>query len=289
MIKCSVVIPAFNSAKTIGLTLKSLLDAARVPDEILVVDGCSSDDTVEIAKKFGVRVILNEKRHVAAARQLGTINAKYEVVAFTDSDCIPARDWLERIVNNFEKDSLLNGTGGKIVLSKPRNRIQEFSAQVFEVIMHFPGERIIVNEKKMNGAFAGANCAYKKESILAVGGFRDFFSNHAEEIDLFWRLVDKKERLLFDPEIIVEHLDYAHSMGRLITANFNYGIASTKLAKLHLGNQIDLKLYKLLLKKILLTINPFSNDKTGLLHVTQIIAFITGKIYSSIRYRTINL
>lgn len=289
MIKCSVVIPTLNSAKTIGLTLKSLLDGARLPDEIIVVDGCSSDDTVEIAKRFGARVVLNEKRHAAAARQLGTVNAKYEVIAFTDSDCIPAVEWLERIANNFEKDPMLNGTGGKIVLSRPCNNIQKFSARVFEIIMQFPDKRIIVNEKKMPGAFPGANCAYKKESILSAGGFRDFFSNHAEEIDLFWRLIDKKERLLFDPEIVVEHLDYAHSIRRLITANFNYGIASTKLAKLHLGNQIDLELYKLLLKSIFLTINPFSKDKTGFLHVTQITAFITGKIYSSIRYRTINL
>ncbi|HMS42993.1 MAG TPA: glycosyltransferase [Pyrinomonadaceae bacterium] len=289
MIKCSVVIPAFNSAETIGRTLAALLAATRVPDEIIVVDGYSSDKTVEIAEQFGALVILNEKRHVAAARQLGTINAKYDVVAFTDSDCIPENDWLERIYNNFQQDSLLCGTGGKVVLSRPRNDIQHFSAQIFETIMQFPQERLFVSEKKMQGAFPGANCAFKRESIINAGGFRDFFSNHAEEIDLFWRLSDMGEKLLFDPEIVVEHLDYADSIKRLIIANFNYGIAGTKLAKFHFGNQIDLKLYKVLLKSIFFAINPFSSNKSEIFRVIQISSFITGKIYGSIRYKIINL
>ena len=285
----SVVIPARNSALTLGNTLQALLNAERPPDEIIVVDGCSTDRTVEVAQNFGARVVINEKRHVAAARQLGTITAHHEVVAFTDSDCRPATDWLLRIARHFETDPSLDGVGGRVVVSHPRNYIQEYSARVFEQIMQFPETVTIVKTKGMNGSFAGANCAYSKTAILLAGGFRESFTNHAEEIDLFWNLIDLKAKLLFDPDVLVEHLEYADTIKRLIKANFNYGIASTKLAKYHLGWQVDLKLQKLLLTSFCQALNPFSSDQWARLRTLQVMVFFVGKVYGSLRFRTINL
>lgn len=285
----SVVIPARNSARTLSITIESLLQAERQPDEILVIDGCSDDDTVAIAQRYDVRVILNKKKHVAAARQLGALNAAYEVIAFTDSDCQPAADWLRRIARHFESDPKLDGTGGRILLTKPLNEVQAYSAHVFEAIMNFPETVSLITRKTMQGSLAGANCAYRKEAILSVGGFDDFFTNHAEEIDLFWRLIERRAKLLFDPAIKVEHLRYADTITSLIKANFNYGIASTKLAKRHIGFQIDFKVYKLLIESLICSTNPFCKDAWGKLRTLQLASFIFGKLCSSVLFRTINL
>jgi glycosyltransferase involved in cell wall biosynthesis len=285
----SVVIPARNSALTLAKTLDALCRAQRRADEIIVVDGCSTDRTAEIAQDFGARVVSNQRQHVAAARQLGTSSAQYEVIAFTDSDCQPAEDWLLRIARHFESDPTLAGVGGSVVLSRPGNRIQEYSARVFEQIMQFPEMATLVTTKGMSGSFAGANCAFSRKTILAAGGFREVFTNHAEEIDLFWRLLDSGARLLFDPEILVEHLEYADTLGRLIATNFNYGIASTKLAKYHMGWQVDLKLQRLLLSSLCQALNPFSSDQWAKLRALQLMLFFVGKIYASLRFRTINL
>lgn len=285
----SVVIPARNSAKTLAATLAALQSGERQPDEILVVDGCSSDPTATIALCYGARVVDNPKRHVAAARQIGTEAARSEVVAFTDSDCRPAADWLSRLAAHFEADPELAGVGGTIVLTQPRTTIQAYSAHVFESIMRFPEEPTLVTRKGMQGSFAGANCAYRRDAIMAVGGFREMFTNHAEEIDLFWRLVDRKARLLFDPAIAVEHLEYADTLKLLIRANFNYGIASTKLAKQHIGWQVDLKLYWLVLRSLACALCPSCHDRWAMLRLVQLISFITGKLCASIRLRTINI
>jgi glycosyltransferase involved in cell wall biosynthesis len=285
----SVVIPARNSARTLGTTLDAIVGGTRQPDEILVVDGCSDDGTHDLARARGVLVVTNEKRHVAAARQLGVTTATGDVVAFTDSDCVPAADWLQRVAAHFDEHRDLDGVGGPVFLSTPRNDIQRYSAQVFESIMHFPETARFVTRKGMEGSFAGANCVYRRPTVLAAGGFRDEFTNHAEEIDLFWRLIDRGAKLLFDPLLRVEHLDYADTLSRLIRTNFNYGFASTKLAKYHIGTQFDFILYRIWMKSFASTLNPLRRDRWAPLRCLQIGSFIAGKICSSVLLGTVNL
>jgi GT2 family glycosyltransferase len=289
MMRYSVIIPSRNSARTLGTTLDTLLHGQRLPDEILVVDGCSEDQTVEVARRRGAQVLLNMKRHTAAARELGVATAAHDVVAFTDSDCIPAADWLHRIAARFEANPELDGVGGKVVLTAPRNEIQRYSASVFESIMRFPEEEVLVTRKGMPGSFAGANCAYRKEAIHKVGGFREEFTNHAEEIDLFWRLIDGGAKLLFDPALQVEHLEYPDTLGSLVRTNFSYGFASTKLAKRHIGPQIDVALYGVWFGAFGSLLDPRRRDALAGLRCLQIGTFIAGKICSSVFLRTINL
>jgi len=287
--KCSVIIPARNSARTLWKTLDALYSGERRPDEILVIDACSEDGTPELGRSYGARVLVNEKLHVAAARQLGVTAALHEIVAFTDSDCLPAPNWLQSLTGHFGRDSQLDGVGGKVVLTAPLNEVQRYSAHVFESIMRFPEEMVLVTTKGMQGSFAGANCAYRKETVLAVGGFREEFTNHAEEIDLFWRLVDWKAKLLFDPTLRVEHLEYPDTLARLVRTNFSYGFASTKLAKHHIGPQVDLQLYGVWLRSVGSLLNPFRRDSWAGLRCIQVGTFIAGKICSSIALRTLNL
>lgn len=86
----SVVIPAFNRAGTIGYCLDSILRQTVLPDEVLVVDDCSSDETVETVMKYPdprVRCIRLQKNSGAqAARNRGIKEAKGEWIAFQDSD-----------------------------------------------------------------------------------------------------------------------------------------------------------------------------------------------------------
>jgi len=65
----SVVIPARNAANWLAECLESV--RSQHPREIIVVDGCSRDSTVEIARAYGARVISDEGRGLPAARMLG--------------------------------------------------------------------------------------------------------------------------------------------------------------------------------------------------------------------------
>ena len=86
--RLSVVIPAYNRATLLPITLCSLLAQERAADEILVVDDGSTDDTAEVAEAFGhpVRVIRQGNQGPGAARNRGLAEARGEYIHFFDSD-----------------------------------------------------------------------------------------------------------------------------------------------------------------------------------------------------------
>ncbi len=88
--RVSVVIPAHNSAATLGRALDSVLGQTLPPLETIVVDDCSSDDTVALAQTYaqhGVRVVaLTERSGAAGARNAGIVAAAGDYIAFLDSD-----------------------------------------------------------------------------------------------------------------------------------------------------------------------------------------------------------
>lgn len=101
----SVVIPAFNEEQSLATCLESLAAQTRLPDEIVVVDNNSTDATVEIAKQFeryGVRVVHERRQGIGYTRTRGFDTAKYDVIIRIDADCIALRDYVERIMNDFE-------------------------------------------------------------------------------------------------------------------------------------------------------------------------------------------
>ncbi len=86
--KISVIMPTLNSEKTIEKSLKSVRDQEYPQDkvEILVIDGGSTDKTVEIAKKYGARILSNPKVQQEYAKHIGILNATGDYLMFLDSD-----------------------------------------------------------------------------------------------------------------------------------------------------------------------------------------------------------
>lgn len=109
--KISVIIPTYNEEKYIGQCLDGLTNQTEKADEIIIVDNNCTDHTVDIAKKYPVRIVKENKQGMIAARNRGLNEAKYEIIARTDADTIPNPDWIKRIKKNFlvNKISALSG------------------------------------------------------------------------------------------------------------------------------------------------------------------------------------
>jgi glycosyltransferase involved in cell wall biosynthesis len=130
MVKISVVCPTFNSAKFVEKTLATVVSQTRLPDEVVISDDGSSDNTLEVVRRFiekhGVginwRTIHNKHQGSGATRNAGIRETTSEWIAFLDSDDLWEEKKIERIVrailslpdvNFFCHDELLvdkNGT-----------------------------------------------------------------------------------------------------------------------------------------------------------------------------------
>lgn len=93
MKKVAVIIPCYNASKTIGNTLLSVLNQSRSPDEIIVVDDGSTDDSGDIVHQFGgVRYHRQKNAGVSVARNMGVSLTTSQWVAFCDADDL----WIPR-------------------------------------------------------------------------------------------------------------------------------------------------------------------------------------------------
>src|SRR5260221_12164046 len=113
--KLSVDIPSHTAASYLLRALTVLLNQTRPPDEILIIDDGSTDNTAEGASRFPVKVIRHPKnKGLASARNTAFANASFELVAAIDADVFPAPDWLDHLVSQFD-DPHVAGTGGRLI------------------------------------------------------------------------------------------------------------------------------------------------------------------------------
>jgi glycosyltransferase involved in cell wall biosynthesis len=104
--KTTVIIPAYNASRFLGEALESIFRQTRPADEVIVVDDCSTDDTLAIARRFPVVVLPSRSNQGhAAARNLGIQAAQGDVIAWLDADDCFEPNHLEVVVALLEQNS----------------------------------------------------------------------------------------------------------------------------------------------------------------------------------------
>lgn len=194
----SVVIASYNAKHSIADCLYSLQNQKTQSFfEIIVIDS-STDGTGElIAEKFpGVRLYrFSERKFCGDARNIGVLKARGQIIAFTDADCIPKQDWIERITMAHRSSDLV--IGGAIGNAHPRNSTSwasyfcEFSQWM---PLQFPKRMVDV---------AGANMSYKRKVFDMFGSFLE--QTYCSDTEYHWRLAAEGILPKFDPEILVLH------------------------------------------------------------------------------------
>ncbi len=180
-LKISVVIPALNEEALLLRCIKSLKNQnyPREKFEIILVDSGSTDKTVQIARKNGVRVFIKKSLEtIGASRDFGAKQAKGEIIAFTDSDSFVAADWLLKIDQFMETPNLMFIGGQALPDSKSiKNSIVFGFYHFFHIFNYFLGKPIVW----------GFNMAIKKSAYKKVGGINTKLKS-CEDWDLSLRI-----------------------------------------------------------------------------------------------------
>ncbi len=215
----SVIIPVRNEAKKIERCLNAVFSQSCRPREVIVVDGHSTDETVESARKLPVTVLYEDYGTRSGACQVGIEYASGKYIAFTDADCIPEPDWLAKLAVAF--DDGIAGVGGAI-----KNIGEDFWVHSVNLAYGtFLGSansvqgRLFKNSRFVN-SISGCNSMYRRQDIFDAGGFNPRLPG-AEDVDLNSRIL-KKGRLLYYPEAVILH-DHGRGFKQFARQMFRYG------------------------------------------------------------------
>ena len=182
----SVVIPAYNEEDY----LPSCLESIRKQDyageyEVIVVDNASTDNTAQIARDWGAKVVYEGKRSPACARQKGAEVATGKIIAFIDADTKAPVHWLSTIVWRFlcEPET--------VVISGPYAYCD--AGRIARIASYGNFISIIIDQlfrKAFNKGSAvwGCNFAVRRSALLEVGGFDTSIRFYGEEYELSLRL-----------------------------------------------------------------------------------------------------
>jgi len=201
----SVIIPARNEESTIGKCLDSLknLNYPKELLEFIIINDGSTDKTQDIAESYNVNVIKTEGVGPSAARNIGIEQAKGELVAFTDADCIVDKEWINQLLLGFNYDNII-GVGGE-QKSPPDEIWFGRVVQDYLKLMGFIGG-YTKSHKKITEVDHNPTCnvIYKKAVLEEVGGFLKGLWP-GEDVELDYRIKKRGYNLAYNPDAVVFH------------------------------------------------------------------------------------
>ncbi|MFD2672709.1 glycosyltransferase [Marinicrinis sediminis] len=258
----SVIICTYNRASLLSETLMALPELHRMDQaEVIVVDNQSTDHTAAVVAQFQqhwpasctLRYVREREQGLSHARNRGIEEASGDWIAFLDDDAIPERNWLQMMVQAFERYPDAEGIGGKI---RPRFETARPDWLIHELELPYTIVDLGDEEKKYPKHLFpfGANMVLKREVVERIRfpvhlGRKGNSLLSGEESWLFQRIQDEGGALYYIPGLVVDHfipeerLTKEWIRKRYYYQGVSHGLASAKrMQKLRLLLVLGLKL-----------------------------------------------
>ncbi len=182
----SLITTVLDASDRVGAFLESLSWQTRPPEEVVVVDGGSTDGTLELLKAADHVTLIEEPgANIARGRNVAISAARHDVIAVTDADCVLERDWLERLVEPFD-------TGADVAMGFYRPLTDSFLQRAVGCV------NLPEPEELDEATFvpSGRSVGFTREAIDRAGGYpewldigEDTYVNHRfRELGLEMRL-----------------------------------------------------------------------------------------------------
>ena len=199
--KFSIIIPVYNSAKTIKILLDSLyLNNPISKDwEVVVADDGSTDNTAQIVKIYPVKYFFQKNQGAGSARNYGAQKAKGEWLIFLDSDCEVPKNWLKKAGETIEKNHDFDVFGGGV--KKPKKPSFLGWADYFSSWFNAHEG---LKKQEIFSYLPSLNLLVRRETFKKLRGFW-FQKMTGEDVDFCFRARQIGLRIMLVPILAVWH------------------------------------------------------------------------------------
>lgn len=232
----SVAVATLDRPEGLARCLTALAEGEALPAEVIVVDqGGGAEKAVAAAREAGLEVVhlRQERRGLAASRNLGLSAARSPWVAVTDDDCVPGPGWiaaLDRAARGHPNPSDRSDRSDPSDLAAVTGRVLPLGPEtpgLFAVSSRASTERAdFAGRVPPWRVGTGANFAVRREWIERAGGYDERLGvgspgGAGEDMDLLWRLLRGGARIRYEPDAVVFH--ERQSRERRLASRSSYG------------------------------------------------------------------
>lgn len=198
MKKVSLYIPSFNPQPILLDVIRAVMCQTYPVDELIVVDDGSDREVEVLLKGYPVKVIRHPyNQGLAAARNTALRTARNEWVASLDADCVPAVDWLEKLVEAVNLEGVV-AAGGCLHEAYSIRLADRWRAK--HMCQHWG-----MQNKKDPPFLFGCNLLINRQATIRVGLYQEKFKTNYEDVDMSRRLRGLGFNLMYCPQARAEH------------------------------------------------------------------------------------
>jgi cellulose synthase/poly-beta-1,6-N-acetylglucosamine synthase-like glycosyltransferase len=225
--KTAIVICTRNRPDPLSATLEPIARYEPRTFDVLVVDTSDETQRDEVRRRVervGGTYLHREHRGLAVSRNAALAQLTCDIVAFLDDDCVPQKDWLPQLLSNFTDERTWAVTG-RIVSFDPSLLFDRVACQDLGLEKRvFGPEDIAFRWSELFGSLAkvfhgqlkasapapygighGGNVAFRRDRLEQLGRFNEAFWRASEDIEMFYRVLRAKGRIVYEPGALAVH------------------------------------------------------------------------------------
>ena len=184
----TAIVCAYNESRLLPACLYSIKAQTRPPDDILVINNASTDQTAAVARAVpGVRVVDEPRKGLVVARETARRAADTDLLAFLDADCRAPITWIERVEARFlDRDGCVAVTGPY--------RFYDWTVtgraliRLYDLLVAPPTHALVHQFLAIGAVLYGGNFVVRREALASIGGFDERIEFHGEDTNLGRRL-----------------------------------------------------------------------------------------------------
>ncbi len=234
----SIIANTIDRAMPLRNLLKALEQQSYPHFEVIVVVGPTKDNTLDILAGYGnrVQVLQCPTANLSQSRNIGLYAAKGDIVAYIDDDAVPSYHWLSQLNRLFSNPNL-SGTGGKVYRITPDSPFIQHHIGIASGLAEQIDVRTSWLDKMPPGGsgyqwharMMGTNMAYRRQDLLEIGGFDEFYQWVYDDSDIALRLANEGKLVHPVKEAVVYHVP-ASSRNRQVNSSIGNWWIQTKAA-----------------------------------------------------------